>query len=1369
MSATEKSSRLFTAVSNFETPKPGYRHVHFAIALLVFSMYVVFSASPAAAQSVNTGTVVGVVKDTSGAVISGADLTLTDKTTNTSRTTTTSDTGSYVFTNVPPGTYDLTAKHQGFAQGKVENLKVDVGQQATVNVPLRVGGVTEEVVVEATGVELQTLNSTIGNVVSGAALENLPALGRDTSSFVTLQAGVSPDGSAAGTVVDQAVFMLDGGNNSNDMDGSSGVYNPNFGDDPAGGLFSNKSNQISGANLGINGGQPSGVMPTPIDSIEEFKVSTTNQTADFNNSSGLEVQIVTKRGSNAWHGTAYEYYLDNNFSANTWDNNKSGTPVPDWHRSWFGGAVGGPIIPKEILGGKTFFFFNYQGTRWPGNSETITKLVPSANMRMGILTDSSGNNYNLGPGSTLDPRGIGLNSYMQQLWTKYMPLPTPGAGCGSLTGDTFCDGVNTLAFRANLVLPQNDNFAVVRLDHDFGQKWHLMSSFRYYHLIRATDDQVDIGGFFPGDTLGTPTSLTNRPQVPWYLVLGMTTNVNSHITNDFHYSFLRNWWQWGSHGDPPQFSTLGAALEPLGEEPSDVAAPYNVNNQQTRTRFWDGKDHFFRDDVSLLKGNHLFQVGGQYQHNWNYHQRTDNGGTINYYPVYQIGDAAGSGTVDLTSLGAAFGPSNAAGAAAGATMAREAAAVLGIVTDTQQVYTYGVSGSNLTLNPPLTPAYDKVTIPYYNLYLNDTWKIKPSLTVTYGLGWALEMPPTEQNGKQIMLVDSDGQQIDAQSYLAQRKAAALQGLVYNPEIGFGLIGSVTGHPGYMYDPFYHAFSPRIAIAWNPDLGDRLGGKNTVFRGGYGRIYGRLNGVGLVLTPLLSPGLIDAVSCGNVFRGGANGSCGTTGPDATTAFRIGTDGTSPVIPVPAATVTQPQFPGINGATQAATAAPLDPKTRPNSVDSFDLTIQHQFTNKISLEVGGISRWIHNTLLSINLNSVPYMMTLRGQQFKSAYANIEKALGCTTSVAACGAAIPSPTIGLNGPPNPAYTAYFNSLPQQAFFTGALTPSYCTGSYAGVAYANCTAAVALQQAGNLVSQKVYALWTTLDTGGTAPGFNFPASTLFGSGQIADNVLTSTSLGHGNYNAVFATLKFNDWHGVTMQNNLTFSRALGTGDVIQATSEQGVVDPFNLNTQYGVQPSDRKLVETLFLVYQEPFYRGQQGVLGHILGGWTPSFVFAAGSGAPLFCLTATNGGSEGYSGSQEFGAATGAASFTDASCVLTGPVPSASYHNLNGVYTAFGNPTAVSSEIRPLVLGYDTRSGGYGQFRGLKYWNLNFGLKKNVRITERFNVEGSLNVNNILNHNQLLDPVLSEATAGSTFGQFSIEGTTPRAMEMGIRANF
>jgi hypothetical protein len=1316
------------------------------VALLVLSLNNVF------AQTGGTGILVGTVTDPSGAAIAGAKVTLTDTSTKAVRDATTNEAGGYNFSNVPPGKYNLTISKAGFRQVKFSNQEVVVAESRTLNARMVIGAATETVEVVATNTELQTMNSTIGNTVNVSTLEALPSLGRDVSSFVTMQPGVSPDGSVGGTVVDQASFMLDGGNNSNDMDGSGGVYNPSFGDDPSGGLFSNVNNPISGAIAGIAGNQPSGVMPTPIDSVEEFKVATSNQTADFNASSGMQVSIVTRRGTNTWHGTAYEYYLDNTMSGNTWQNNQSNTPVPDWHRSWFGVAGGGPLIPKDILGGKTYIFANYQGTRFP-LSESFDRLVPSTDMRNGILHDPNNptSTYNL---NTLDPRGIGINSYVQQMWTQHMPLPTPGAGCGPFTGDGICDGVNTLDFRRNLAIPQNDNFGVVRIDHDFGPKWHFIASYRYYHLKRATDDQVDIGGFFTGNTLGTPAALTNRPQVPWYLVVGVTTNVSSNVTNDLRYSYLRNYWAWGSAGDPAQFSTLGAALEPFGETTGgkETLAPYNVNTQQTRTRFWDGKDHFIRDDVSWLKGTHFFQFGGQYQRNWNYHTRTDNGGGINYYPVYQLGMNSGPGTVDMTGLGPAF---------SNATLGREAAAVLGIVSQTQQAYTR--SGTNLQLNGPLVPASDKVTIPYYNLYFGDSWRIKPTLTLNYGLGWTVEMPPVEDAGKQIVLVDANDKPIVTQDYLNARRAAALAGQVFNPEIGFALINNVAGHPKYPFNPFYHGFSPRVAVAWNPGfdsglLGDLLGKNKTVVRGGYGRIYGRVNGVNLVLTPLLSPGLIQPVICPNVLNytttpGDKTPSCNpTVTPDANTAFRIGTDGTTAPLPAATPTLPQPYFPGIGGNTIGSTASPLDPNFKPNSVDSFDISVQHQFTSKISVEAGYIGRLIHNELQNININSVPYMMKKGGQQFQAAYAAVEKAMGCATSATACSGATVASTLA--------------ALTPQPFFEAALAGTgYCTPG-------NCTATVVTNQFANFQTQSVWTLWSNLDNGGAAPGFNFPFSMMNTAGQMSSNVTTSTSLGHGNYHAGFITFKMNDWHGVTLQNNFTYSKALGTGAVIQATSQETAVDPFNLDHQYGPQAFDRKFVDALFLVYQPPYYRNQQGLLGHILGGWTFAPIFTAGSGAPDFCNTNAGGfSSEGYTGSQDFGSGDGSNVWTNANCVLTSKsAPSASFHMVNGVPVMFANPAAVFSQVRPLILGLDGNSGGFGHFRGLPYWNMNLGAKKNVRVTERFSVEASINFINVLNHNQLLDPNLNIAGQNpQTFGQLSTEGTYPRTMEFGIRVNF
>ncbi|HVH69546.1 MAG TPA: carboxypeptidase-like regulatory domain-containing protein, partial [Candidatus Dormibacteraeota bacterium] len=302
------------------------------------------------AQTAGTGVVVGTVTDPTGASISGATVTLTDVATNAVRTATTNEAGRYDFPNVPPGKYNITISKSGFRQARLTTLDVVVGESRTVDARMELGAATESVEVVATNTDLQTMNSTIGTTVTGVALDSLPSLGRDASTFVTLQPGVAPDGSVAGANQDQNSYLLDGGNNSSDMDGTQNTYTPGFAGDPSGGLV----NQVTGTGVAgaPGGGGPSGVMPVPVDSIKEFKVGTTNQTADFNSSAGAQVQMVTKRGGNSWRGTGYEYYLDNNWNSNSYDNNQTRTPIPSYHYNRFGAGGGGPIFPKEFLGGK---------------------------------------------------------------------------------------------------------------------------------------------------------------------------------------------------------------------------------------------------------------------------------------------------------------------------------------------------------------------------------------------------------------------------------------------------------------------------------------------------------------------------------------------------------------------------------------------------------------------------------------------------------------------------------------------------------------------------------------------------------------------------------------------------------------------------------------------------------------------------------------------------------------------------------------------------------------------------------------------------------------------------------------------------------
>jgi hypothetical protein len=940
------------------------------------------------------------------------------------------------------------------------------------------------------------------------------------------------------------------------------------------------------------------------------------------------------------------------------------------------------------------------------------------------------------------------------------------------------NGVGNIGgYIANLALPQTSNFWVGRLDHDFSDKWHLMSSYRYFKLKAATDDQVDVGGFFPGDKLGVPASQSSDPQEPWYFVAGLTTNISSNLTNNFHYSYLYNWWQYGRAGDTVQLPGLGGALEPLGESKLQNLSPFNVNTQQTRRRFWDGHDHMFRDDISLLKGNHLFAFGGTYQHNFDWHQRTDNGGGINYQPVYQLSTASGSG-IDM----AGFVPSGVSSASWG----RDYAATLGIVAIAQQAYTR--TGANLTLNPPLTPAQDQSTIPYYNVYFSDTWHLKPSITFTYGLGWTLEMPPVEKNGAQVELVDESNQLIDVQSYLHSREQAALAGQVFNPTVGFTLVGNSENGRKYPYNPFYGSFSPRVALAWNPRFdADSMAGKlfghdNTVVRGGYGRVYGRLNGVDLVLVPLLGTGLIQAVQCIDpLATPGPNGSCaGTGGSSPATAFRVGVNGLTAPIPAASQTLPQPLFPGINSIAAGAGES-LDPNFRPNVVDSFDFTIQRQLHRGVTLELGYIGRRITHEYQPININAVPYMMTMGGQRFDKAYANV--------MVQYCGGI--ANLAGNKCVPNAAAVT-----PQPFFETALKGTGYC-------APGQCTAAVVANEGvngtGNLVSQNgtdannnplytptanVWSLWSDLDNG----GFNFPRSMMNtpipgtapcpgssdptpcgASGQLTSGVGVNASIGHGNYNGGFVSLKMSDWHGLTTQSNFTWSKTLSTGAVVQATSADTAVDPFNLDTGYGLAGFDRKFVYNLFFVYQPPFYKGQQGVLGHVLGGWTLAPIFTAGSGLPITLGTFNFGG-------QAYGEGDSVNFFGNGNSENAIPVAHVStgvHYTAGNLPNLFADPAAAYNRFRQPILGLDTKDGGWGVLRGLPYWSLDLSIKKNFKITERVNFEFQTVIVNVLNHPVFDDPgpgdYLDTSGGPDGFGSLPKQGNTPRTMEFGLRLSF
>ncbi|HLY19469.1 MAG TPA: hypothetical protein VKR61_19715, partial [Bryobacteraceae bacterium] len=1178
----------------------------------------------------------------------------------------------------------------------------------------------------------------------------LPTINRDVAGLVFLQPTAAPtfhgaegnitSGQIAGNPSDQNTYQVDGGNNTDDMDGDRGTYV----------------------------GSRSGVLPTPAESVEEFRVNTNNMTADFASSAGGQVMVTTKRGVNQFHGSAYDFFQSDVLASNDWSNNWEAITKPKSHYNRFGASIGGPLLP-EFLGGKTYFYTNYEGERYP-RAGPISTVVPSELLREGIfqIRDVSGNvvQYHLknmavcGANGNLqcDPRGLGMSPAIQTLWKTYEPAPT---------NDSCGDRLNTQCFIGSLSFPLSNDFGVVRVDHDFGPKWRLFSSYRYYSADNPTTDQVDIGGLVKGDKLGVPASQSSFPLQPRYFVGGLTATISPILNNDLHLDYTRNYWQWDRlAASVPQLPGIPAALNMPGDAGFGSAlVPMNVDAAGTRPRLWDGHDYDFRDTLNWLKGTHLFQFGGDIFHQWLHFNRYDNlvgGLTQLKYLVGSAGvqfkpntlPAPCSGSLTTNCL-----PSDSVGY-----YESYYAMLAGIVSSADIVATR--TGSRLNLNPLGTPVRSYADINSYGMYFTDVWRIRRDLTFNYGLNWTVQMPPHELNGAQDVLVDASNNIVTAQGYLANKLAAAQNGQNYNPILGFSSVGTAGGGSRYPYQPFWGELSPRVSIAWNPDFGDRwwgriFGHRNSVIRAGYGRFYTKDLGGSLVQLPVLGDGFLQPVSCVNPTITGTCAFAGGVTP--ANAFRIGVDGDVAPLPAITRTLPSPVIPCYSPPASPACNAPgldyswfLDNRFRPGVTNQVDITIQRMLRGNIILEIGYVGVFADRLFNGEDLNDVPWMMKLNGQTFAKAYDNLFFAL----------------SQGRNPAP-------------QAFLEAALKgSSYCTG------YASCTAAVAANESGNILSQSVTNLWQDLDS-----------SWVFGPSLISSRqsgvLYGSTPTGFSNYNALVVTAQKRMSRDLTLDANFTMGHALGTLQLNQSYTLANLNDPWNPGVDYGNQYFDRKATLNVLASYNLPFGKGQRWAnsnpaVERILGGWSLAPIFSFGSGLPLAV----------YTGSfQEFGEgyttnngcqAIPLASMHYGNSAAAGVSPVASPAGLigvgNDVSSGGNNENLFSSSqllstfenFRPALVGIDGRCGGAGILRGQSRWNLDLGLTKDTRINDRMGFQFFAQAFNLLNHMQWVDPSLAindPGDWGALYGQYDpltlggsgASANYTRIIQLGLRFRF
>jgi len=1339
------------------------------------------------AQTAASSTVTGTVTDKTGATVPNAKVELEDVDTKAKTSSTTGSDGGYTFPSVRPGNYTLTVSAKGFRQAVVSGLKVEIGKSALVNVTVEVGEMSQVVEVTAgAGVELQTLNASVGNVLDTNLLSQLPTLSRDATSLLLLQPMAIPGfngpggtgegnlsgGAVAGARADQNTFMIDGGDATSNMEGGGG-YNTGF------------------------VATPRAVVPTPVESLEEFRVQTNNAGADYSRSGGAEVQMVTRRGTNSWHGAGYFYHQNDELNANNWfRNNGFGDPTvapivnPEWRDNRYGGRVGGPIWKDRT------FFFLHEEERHFFTQSVFSRLVPTAALRAGILRfkDGSGtvNDYNLlsvatvdpdtgvlVPPSGLDPRAASLgttriNPAILATW-NLLPLPNDFSGG---------DGLRSAFFTSTSPNTTNEHFVVLRLDHKINDKWDFMGSYRYStSAIVPANIQEDLSGKAPGCKPAVPCPIASRPLQPRYLVGGLTGRLTPNLVNEFHFDWLRHWWSWIAPGAKIQVidpSLSDTRLQIWQESRTNGMVPINVNTQQARERVWNGQDYTFIDNLNWIRGKHVWNFGGRSQIEHFLHVRDDKvvGGITT--PLYF---AAFGG--DFTSVRPVIAgnapppcPSNTTGTNClrprdQTNWNRAYVSALGIIESATQVLT-----REGDLSPDAPSPFNKIiqheNVDSYELHFSDTWRVTPSLTASYGLTWGVQMPPFDPTGKTAMMIDaSSGQVIDAGSLLNAKRQAALNGDVVNPVVGYVPI-KATGRK-YPYDPDYTNWGPRLAVAWNPvfsngPLGRLLGNKKSVIRAGWARAFDRINGVGIVLTPALGIGFGDLSVCkapaagGTVTPGVAAGTCGGGG-NPSTNFRIGVDGNHITVPPLPAVSGGVIIPGAGNIPQGNSVYEnrdfrIDPRRQVGGTDMFDFSIQRELPGNMLLEVGYVGRLARDLTENIDLNHIPYMFKPKGvnQSFAQAFDNVAAQFqgGTSCSVSTTGV-ITCPL-----------------APQPWFETmlGGAGSSFCVNPVTN-APISCTVAAGLSEGVYFGSHGAGGAWFDLESSFVTGPLTSQVN------QVASYDWTMSN-GHSAYHAAFVTLRKRPSHGLTFDVNYTFSHSLDTlGETQENTC--AITDAFYVNRAYGPSLFDRRHTFNLLVTYDLPLGKGKgyaSGALADkVLGGWNVAGVYTAASGLPLavidFNACATEFGSTSFNGAPIglLRTTSGSIGTSRHNNPTTGTFGTDSTDT--GAPNAFSNPDAIAAQFRYPTFA-DGRLG-FGAIRGLFRWNVDLSLAKTTRITERIKTRFDVQFVNAFNH-----PMFSggqyfsfepgaDLSSPESFGVMSSQFNSPRFIQMGLRFDF
>jgi hypothetical protein len=796
---------------------------------------------------VATGRITGRVTDSTGAAISGATVTITNDATSVAQTVQSSATGTYVFEAVNPGSYTLSAEANGFGKFISQGIQAHIQDNLTIDVSLRLGTVGQQVSVTAAAPLLQAEDASVGQTITEEQVNNMPLQSRDWTTLGLLAAGTSTTGGSSNSEFNvsgldwtQNDFRLDG------IDDNVEVYG-------------------GGSILGASGNNGYTAIVPPPDAIQEFKLQSGNFSAEFGHSTGGIVNAAIKSGTNGLHGDLWEYVRNTLFNANDYFANQTGTPRPAYHQNQFGGTVGGPLYLPKLYDGrnKTFFFFDYQGTRINTPSAS-TSSVPTAAMHSSNFTNFQ-DFFTLVGGTKTDALGrvFPLATLLDPATTRPIAAGAldPVSGLPNTTGsaiyvrDPFYSngsvaGITNFTNQTQYlnVLPQSriDPHAVKILSLYPNPTAGTTSLPNYYQFAAGTNNinQYDVrvdenisskdvlfGVYdYSNETIFVPPSLPGiaegqgygdgPEQGPRYaIVLGYTHVFTPSLTNEFHAGFLHTVERLaGAYGNtegiPAQYGIPGVPQLPGngGLPPITLSSFSGVGASGYMPTLSTVRTVEIMDNVTKIYRSHAFKTGFQ----------IDN----LYAPIVQA--PYGRGSFSFSGQYSDI-PNQNSGYAGIADM---------LLVPTNATVPNGINNLGGLSNYALSNTAQVSDQRYYmGAYFQDDWKVAPNLTLNLGLRWDYYTPYQEIHGKQANFIETGGGAGDSGTYyMPNRGCSVPTSSAWQALLASSNITTVCTSNNAVGNAQNLNFAPRLGFSYRAT-------PQIVVRGGYGITYGALDNTG----------------------------------------------------------------------------------------------------------------------------------------------------------------------------------------------------------------------------------------------------------------------------------------------------------------------------------------------------------------------------------------------------------------------------------------------------------------------------------------------------------------------------------------------